>query len=281
MADIKTFQEWSPDEAQATRWSNGTIYIDPVKNADNGIEVHVNNSAGSPVNVTITNPFVKVRDDCLLNTASYDTGFVSIDPILAYVWHTVSSYTLRGTISTCHMPINFKFETGATSPHFARIVEVTTLGSWSKAGGFVDGAASLLDNEFWTEVAAEVSVLPNVNTTFTVTYTNQDGTTGRTGTIAVVKDVTGQRPRMVFQAGDYAAKDITAVTQSPTITQGTITIYGYKGISSTGGGDDGPQSVVLLHGIAMRGTRVMRFEVASSSTSSFTGRLASTITIGE
>lgn len=67
-----------------------------------------------------------------------------------------------------------------------------------------------------------------LNDTFTVTYTNAQGVTGRTAVITITKSsLAGTRLEVPLQAGDRGIIDITNVTHSATGQAGAIQLSGY------------------------------------------------------
>ncbi len=67
-----------------------------------------------------------------------------------------------------------------------------------------------------------------VNDTFTITYTNSKGITGRTGTVTFTKgSLIGTRLEVTLQTGDIGLIDITNITHSATGQAGAIQFCGY------------------------------------------------------
>lgn len=84
-------------------------------------------------------------------------------------------------------------------------------------------------------VAMEVSATLGAGTpTITVTYTNSDGTTGRTGTIGPITttSVQGTWYPMQLQAGDKGVRSIQSIQSSATMTSGSVSFVMYREITS-------------------------------------------------
>jgi hypothetical protein len=80
---------------------------------------------------------------------------------------------------------------------------------------------------FASNVEAEITTaFTGTAVTFTITYTNELGVTGHTGTITTTAAPgVGQRFAMVLAAGDFGVSDITNVTKAGG-TAGICTFYG-------------------------------------------------------
>jgi hypothetical protein len=83
---------------------------------------------------------------------------------------------------------------------------------------------------FTAYVQAEVTTILSVgagNVVVTVTYTNEVGTAGRTGTITIPRgSVVASRWNMVFQAGDLGVQSIQNLSVAPTLAAGVIKVLG-------------------------------------------------------
>ena len=86
-------------------------------------------------------------------------------------------------------------------------------------GEYDQAADTFTDGDLYTSpyfgALVEVEVITDTTqaAVYTITYTNQDGTTGRTGTATVPNgSVSGQRFPMTWQSGDYGVTDVTNVT---------------------------------------------------------------------
>lgn len=79
--------------------------------------------------------------------------------------------------------------------------------------------------------------------TFTVTYTNSAGTTGRTGIIGPVATTltAGTFYKMTMQAGDRGVRSVQSIQSSATMTSGTYSLVAYRTIAFLGtpGDNDG------------------------------------------
>lgn len=82
-------------------------------------------------------------------------------------------------------------------------------------------------------IALEVSTILGAGTpTLTVSYTNSEGTAGRTGTIGPITTTSqvGTWHPMTLQAGDVGVRSVQSVTQSATMTSGVYHLVAYRSI---------------------------------------------------
>jgi hypothetical protein len=152
---------------------------------------------------------------------SYD---VSAQPLVANMWLNVLKYTV---------PTGYNFEVVEMSARSSnanasfRFTQTLSMGTYNLTGSvFTDGSAYVTPG-FATFLEAEVTtIFTGTAVTFTVTYVNESGVVGRTGTITTTAAPTvGQRFALVLQAGDLGIKDITNVTKAGG-TAGICTFYG-------------------------------------------------------
>lgn len=149
----------------------------------------------------------------------------SLGLYVASMWRNYLLYTV---------PASYRFELIAYSSSCAntggssRINKVITLGDYNiGTNTFTDGSAYTLP-EFCSGIDAEVTtILSATPVTLTITYVNQSGVGGRSGTIGPISasSVVGTRWPMTLQAGDYGITDITAVARSAAPT-GVVRLYG-------------------------------------------------------
>lgn len=106
-----------------------------------------------------------------------------------------------------------------------------TLASQPSFSSRVPGGTDFKGLEIWIEAVTAFTG----NQTITVTYTNQDGTTGRsTGAIATgVAPIAGRMLRLPLQAGDTGVQAIETVVSSVS-TVGTFNVYVMRPIWSAG-----------------------------------------------
>lgn len=90
-------------------------------------------------------------------------------------------------------------------------------------------------NGFGVMLAVEVSAATGAGTpTITVSYTNQDGTSGRTSTniiATVASSAIGVTYFLGLQAGDTGVRSVQSLTLSATWTSGTINLVAYRPIA--------------------------------------------------
>jgi hypothetical protein len=123
-----------------------------------------------------------------------------------------------------------RFTTSQTEVAFSRVVAETSMGSIVVSTNvFTDGAAYVAPQ--WSAliqagVTTAIAAGPG-NVVLTVTYVNEVGTAGRTGTITVPRgSAIGSRWDMVFQGTDLGASDITAISAAPLVA-GACNILGF------------------------------------------------------
>jgi hypothetical protein len=137
-------------------------------------------------------------------------------PIAKNQWQKALEYTI---------PTGYNFsivEFGGVSSQNADKIRIATeniLGTYdTSTDTFTDGDSITLP-EFASQLFVEVTTLigGTANDVITITYTNQDGTTGRTATVTIPKNsVVGIRLQCTLQSGDYGVIDVTNVTHTQT-----------------------------------------------------------------
>jgi len=164
--------------------------------------------------------------DGALNVLNYPT--TSIAPYLVNLWRKLVSYSL---------PAGYVFNllgfdsvsTAAGAGYQSRVVRETYLGQYNANTNVysIGNSYSIWVVNFCSTVEAEVTTAFVSACTLTITYTNQSGTAGRTGTVAMVAgDVIGIKRLVTLQAGDWGVKSITACARSGA----TVGIVSFQGI---------------------------------------------------
>lgn len=102
-------------------------------------------------------------------------------------------------------------------------------------------------------LAMEISATTGAGTpTITVSYTNSDGTAGRSATnldATAASSVAGSFYRIGLQAGDKGVRSVQSVTLSATWTSGTMNLVAYRPIVTVAtGGADAPGTADALTG---------------------------------
>lgn len=132
------------------------------------------------------------------------------------------------------VPASYKFVIGTFTAHSnntratVRAAIYKQLGTYNLGTNVFTDGASYTSPQFATEIEAEVTTALNAtaDTTVTVTYTNQSGTTGQTATALIPKSTpAGYKVLFTLAAGDFGVTDITAVSDN-TSTTGVISING-------------------------------------------------------
>jgi hypothetical protein len=132
------------------------------------------------------------------------------------------------------VPASYKFNLcrfagiAADNKNISRVAKLTILGTYDvNTQTFTDGTTYTAP-VFGAFLEAEVTtIFGNVNDIIlTVTYVNQDGVAGRTGTVQIKKNTeVGIKLPVTLQAGDYGIRDVTAVTRDKANT-GVVKLNG-------------------------------------------------------
>lgn len=137
---------------------------------------------------------------------------------------------LTYTIPTSYSAYLIQFSSWQNETAYSRLIIETSMGTLNVAtNAFTDGSAYTTP-QFAGTVEAEVTTLFGGanNITVTVTYVNQSGVAGRTGTFSIPKSsVVGTRVVMSLQAGDFGVRDITAMSAAPSGGAGAIKVLGF------------------------------------------------------
>lgn len=133
-----------------------------------------------------------------------------------YEWQELLSYTVPTGYN--FNPASF-YGKSAVAGEIARALLKTTMGSFvGSTDTFTDGDA-LTAPQFADELFVYVTTATGSgsNDVVTITYTNYEGTTGRTGTVTIPKSSPiGTRLRVTLQSGDYGVRDVTNCTHAET-----------------------------------------------------------------
>jgi len=182
---------------------------------------------------------VKVTSDGRLQveiipSSIYTTLQLTIDRFLTainnYEWQEILEYEVpTGYDFNC---VSFEASSDVAN-EAARAIHKELLGSFvCNTNTFTDGTIETLPN-FLTKMYIYVTTAigSGNNDVITITYTNQDGVTGRTGTVTIPKSsLVGTRLEVIMQEGDYGIIDVTDVTHSATGQAGTFNIEGIMGL---------------------------------------------------
>jgi len=112
----------------------------------------------------------------------------------------------------------------------SRFASVITLGTLDIITNVFTGGDSYLEPQFTTIVSAEVTqqIGSASDVDITVTYTNELGVSGRTGTMSFTKNsAVGTRVLLTLQAGDLGVRSVQAMSTSPTSSSGAIKLMGF------------------------------------------------------
>ena len=143
-----------------------------------------------------------------------------------YEWQEILEYTV---------PIGYDFNAISFCAISTVAHEAATAVFKLNLGSFIGATDTFTDGEAWSlpRFAAKIFVYVTTaigsgsNDVITITYTNQIGITGRTGTVTIPKNSNiGTRLEVSLQAGDYGVTDVTNVTHSATGQVGNFNIEG-------------------------------------------------------
>lgn len=160
-------------------------------------------------------------------TIDFAYANASLAPVIANSFITVLEYTVPSGYNL--NIINFKSSSSNTAG-FARISQRTSFGSYNAGTNVFSDGDSIAEPKFASTMEMQVTTAFSGNTTFTITYTNQSGVTGRTGTVAinsVAKRALGARILITLQAGDFGIREVTNVADDGAAT-GIISVNGYN-----------------------------------------------------
>lgn len=186
---------------------------------------------------------------------------------VANMWRSLRKYTI---------PTGYNFEVitftslcGAIAGS-SRAVTLVPFGSYNCGTNTFTNGAALSYPDFCSSIEAEVTTAISGAVIITVTYTNELGQTGRTGTITL----TGAGPLeykypMTFQGNDLGASDITAVSDNNAVT-GVVTLYGVKGLlfHRNNVADFTTITPIAREGIILNSEQVLSLEITGTNTTS-------------
>ena len=126
------------------------------------------------------------------------------------------------------VPASYKFavalltSTSADNKTTTRVAKYMSMGSWNIGTQvFTSSGSSYTTPAFASYLEAEVTTATggSNNVTLTITYTNQDGTTGRTATAVIPKNTpVGYKIDATLQGTDYGVLSVQSVSQTSTNT---------------------------------------------------------------
>lgn len=153
---------------------------------------------------------------------SYDQNDLAI---VAGAWKRVITYTVPNLYTATIL----KFTSYQNDASFSRVVVSDSLGSHVGTTNTFTPGMSYSAIQFAPFVSATVTTAIAAgagSVTYTVGYTNQDGTGGRTGTIVIGRgSAVGVQVTMTLQSGDYGVRSIQTVTATPVVA-GNIDLLG-------------------------------------------------------
>lgn len=138
-------------------------------------------------------------------------------------------------VVTYTVPVGFsgyliRFTTWQNEAAYSRLVVEKNMGTLNFVTNVYVAGTSYTSPQFSSVVEAEVTVATGAanNVTVTVTYTNELGVGGRTGTFTVPKSsIIGTRLPLVLQAGDLGVRSIQNMSAAPSGGAGTIKVLAF------------------------------------------------------
>jgi hypothetical protein len=149
----------------------------------------------------------------------------SIAPYIVNLWRKVITYNIpAGYVFNL---LNFSAYS-ATANYASRITRDMYFGQYviGTQTYSIGNTFANTDPQYAPTLEAEVTVIIATTVTLTITYINQSGTAGRTGTVIMTNaDPVGTKRLVTLQAGDYGVKSVTAISRSGAAT-GTVQMRG-------------------------------------------------------
>jgi len=150
----------------------------------------------------------------------------TIGAIVANQWKRAVTYT----VPAGYNGYLIRFTSFQAEAAYSRVAAVVAMGSLNIVTNVFSGGSSYASPQ-WTS-APQVEVTQAIgaaaNVTVTVTYTNELGVAGRTGTVVVPKSsIVGTRLDLTLQAGDLGIQSIQGASTSPTSSSGAVAFLGF------------------------------------------------------
>lgn len=150
-------------------------------------------------------------------------------PLIANQWQEIFSYTVPTNYDLSIIQFQIVSSQGGDDTKVAHKDMLATYNTGTNM--FTDGISNTLpyfSAELYLYVTTLIGGVANDN--ITITYTNQDGITGRTALITLPRNsLVGTRLSIPLQAGDYGVTDITNITHTQT---GQAGVFGIEGVTS-------------------------------------------------
>jgi len=192
-------------------------------------------------------------------------------PPASNVWVWVASYTIP--VGYNWTPYQTQYS-AANSSSLIRVAEELSLGSLNTTTNIFTDGNSYSAPRFASYIELRMTQDCNTNMTITITYTNQDGTTGRTTTVALSgsgpsKAVIGNIYLLTLQGTDTGVRDITNISTSAT-GNGNCTVYGLVDITrdSVDASNVVYTDTLEIGAYVVQTGKIVSLSVSSASTSS-------------
>ena len=200
------------DETQEVIIRDGTTSNNELKvNADGSINVNSN----AP---TTARNIINLQYDGTIAT------------LKATTWETLIAYTIP---SNSWLSFISCLAVNNSTACQSRVIAHKCLASYNVATNAYASLFTATAPKFYSRLEVDVLTTSTGGAwTMTVTYTNQNGVTGRTATLAVTNThAATQHYPLTLQAGDYGVQDVTNITRSTTGRTGTFNLCGIDEVS--------------------------------------------------
>lgn len=215
-----------------------------------------------------------------VGTVCLDSGMRSTTLVSSNDWLRVLSYNVP--VGKVLVPNFFQIYNSVGSVS-GRVAEQLAFGSYTTVGSgtFTDGGVTDSGDpydwygEVYFDVTTQWTGGGNGAFTITVTYINQDGTTGRTGSFVATKgEPVGSRYLLTLQSGDIGVRDITAMTGDGSTSAGVASVYGVRTVASGTAVLAGTMVSSYPNSVGIKGGRVAVLEIVSATTGTSTSQVS-------
>jgi len=188
--------------------------------------------------IASTEMYGNVRTDSAGNLFTVSTASIQADPIMINLRFFASDgaivagsfkRVLEWNVPTGYFAYLIRFTTFQSEAAISRLTVVKEMGTLVISTNVFTSGDSYPEPQWSSVIEAEVTteIGASTNLTITVTYTNEMGVSGRTGTFSIPKSsIVGARFVLTRQAGDLGVRSIQNLSSDAT-TSGAILILGH------------------------------------------------------
>jgi len=150
----------------------------------------------------------------------------AISPLIASTWRALATYTIP---SDKQMIVLLFSSLSAAAGTKSRFAVKENLASFNTSTNTFTKLYNSQTNRFFSNIDVLITTSIAGNVTLTITYTNQDGTTGRTATaiLSTTHSVNKRSIPLVLQGDDYGVLEVTNITDNASVI-GEVTIQGFE-----------------------------------------------------